>query len=266
MNQQKHLFLCSTIHDPEFRLKSLLESTLSTIKNLFKTRIVCCTAATSDELQRYLTNEDFNVKISNSEKQIDVYRLALKATLSEIDNTPNQMIFYIDFDRLLHWIYSYSHELTEILNNNPNIDYLHIGRTQRAFNTHPLTQKDTENIINEVSSKILGFPDTKDIISVCAIFTKYLGERLLKVNNITSTGFYGTWPIILWTLANTKRYIEVEALEWETPDRFKKEINKLGYEKWLEQFQSSSEWKKRVQFVREFMLEIHELTKYNINM
>ena len=262
MTQKISFLLCSTLHDPQFRLKSLLKSALPIINKLFLNKILCCTPSTAEKALPFLTREGFEVNVCHGLRQIDTYKLALKTTLNFIDNPLTQKIFYIDIDRLIHWANTYPEEIIEIFKKE-NVDYLHMGRTPRAFNTHPSTQKDTEIIVNEIGSKVLGFSEIRDIISVCSIFSKELGEKILKVNNnSTATGFYGTWPIIFWTLASTKQYIEVEGLEWETPDRFNLEIKKNGYDSWLKQFQNQNEWKKRIRFVREFLFELNKLIEF----
>lgn len=259
MGKIEYLF-CATFHDPEFRLYDLIESALPKLKELFVKGIICLTPYTPDEVRSFLTKNGFLVKVEPDDRQIVTYKTAIRTTLENIDKPSSQRIFLIDFDRLIHWINTYPEELTNILQNNINVEYLHIGRTTRAFNTHPKTQKETEIIVNEFGSKILGFEDTKDLISVCYIFTKDLGEKILKINNFTKTGFYGSWPIYFWNFANTKSYIEVEGHEWETPDRFKKEIDENP--QWLEQFQSAEEWNKRVNFLHDCLLEMSDCAKF----
>jgi hypothetical protein len=258
MVQKISCVVSSTLHEPQFRLKSALLTALPTIKNLFSEIVICCTSSTGKEVKDFLLKQGFLVPISPSLRQFETYKLALSTALECIKNPENQKIFYIDFDRLIHWINNYPEELRSVL-NNVDVDNLHIGRTSRAFNTHPLTQITTERIANEFGSKLLGAKNTKDIISVCNIFTKELGERILKVNNTTAAGFYCSWPVCLWRWAEEKRYIEVEGQEWETPDRFQKEIKQMGYEKWLEQFQSPFEWEKRVLLLQECLHELYRI-------
>jgi len=258
MGKIEYIF-CSTFHDPEFRLKNLIKLALPKLKQLFIKGIICLTPYTSDDVLNFLKREGFIAFKEQDARQIDIYKRALKKTLDNFDDSSSQRIFHIDFDRLIHWINSYPDELTYILQNYLDVDYLHIGRTPRAFETHPTTQKKTELIVNEIGSKILGFNDLRDIISVCYIITKGLGQRLLGVNNHTTSGFYGSWPIYLWNWATTKKYVEVEGHEWETPDRFKEDIEKVGgYEKWIKKFQSSEEWNKRVRFLHDCLLELFE--------
>lgn len=266
MTQPTSIILSSTYHDPHFRLKSLLVLALPTINELFSQKIVYCTPSTNNDAYDFLTNEGIQVIISESIKQVENYKKSIKIAIDNVENPDNQKIFYIDFDRLIHWINSYPDEFRNIFKINSDIDYLHIGRTSRAFETHPSTQKETEKIINELGSKTLGSKETMDIISVCYLFTKELGEKILKFKNFTKTGFYCTWPIIFWKYASKNRYIEVNGLEWETPDRFQTEITKVGYDEWLKKFQSPEEWKKRVQFVQDAIDELTLLVDFQFNL
>ncbi len=264
MNEKNSYILCSTIHDPEFKLKTLLKSTFPVIKNPFSLKILCCTSPSIKFSQFFRKQKDFIIITSSSLKQVDSYRFALKTCLDNITNPQTQKIFYIDFDRLIHWIHSYPEELKDLLKKDISADYLLIGRSKRAFETHPSTQKNTERLINEIGSKVLGFSKIKDLISVCYIFTKELCEKILNINNLTNTGFYGIWPIILWMNATKKQYLEVEGLEWETPDRFHEDINKIGYTTWLNQYQSSDEWKKRTRFIHDFLLELFDILEIKL--
>jgi len=265
MVQSNSLILCSTFHEPKFKLKSAIKTALPIIKNSFWKIVICCTPSTGIEVKDFLRKEGFIVPISPSLRTFETYQFALSTALECIENSESQKIFYVDFDRLIHWINNYPEELRTILQNT-DVDNLHVGRTSRAFDTHPLTQTTTEKIANEFGSKLLGLKSTRDIISVCHIFTKELGERILKLENITATGFYCSWPVYLWSWAEKKRYIEVEGQEWETPDRFQEEIKQIGYKKWLKQFQNPSEWNKRVQMLGECLIELSHISEFKLNL
>lgn len=262
MNKSNSVILASTLHDPELKLMKLMNPILPMMKALFEDRIVCCTPSTQERVLNFLQDEGFRVVVGKSMDQVGNYKLAIQTSLEYITDSKVQKILYIDFDRLIHWIDSYPEEFSKVLSNNTEIDYLHLGRTSRAFETHPPTQKETESIINEIASKSLGFSEKKDIISVCFLISKKLGKQIINMKNSTTTGFYSSWPLIFWNLAESKRYVEVEGLEWETPDQFRDEIDKIGYEKWLEKFQSAKEWRKRVNLLHEGLLEIYQLAEF----
>lgn len=260
MNIFDSIIITSTLHEPEFRLRKSFEKALSFIKRYDPKIIVSCTSFSSSEVIKTLQKYDITVKISPKDPQIDTYSFAIRCALDACEEEQYLRIFYIDFDRLLHWINNYPSEIMDTMKNSLNFDLLHIGRSERAFQTHPRTQRDTEKIVNHVGSKIFGFSEDIDIISVSYIFTPKLGHHLLRYPSRTTVGFYGAWPLILWNHAKDSEYIEVEGQEWETPDRYHMEIEESGYENWSNSFQSTSEWKKRVRFVDECLEEMLALT------
>ncbi len=262
MSDFKQFIVSTTYHEPQFKLKTLLTSCLPFIKDNFSKVIVCCTPATSKDVLDFLEQEGFIVHVSTIDTEVNTYKQAIETALEYIENDGTQRIFYIDFDRLLHWIDKYPAELKQTLGRGENFEFVHIGRTPTAFETHPETQRDTESIINKIGSSVLELDKTRDIMSPCYILTKSLAETILEVNHLTNLGFYCTWPIIFWKLAKSKRYIAVEGHEWETPDRFQPQIKKAGYEKWIARFQSKKEWQKRVRFLKESMIELSRLVEY----
>lgn len=257
------IILISTFHDPSLKLKEPLISALPLLKTLFKQVIIVLTPSMDQESVSFLEGRGFIVSRCSSDSRVETYKLAYKKGLEHIENEKIERIMYIDFDRLVHWINYYPDELQKLL-SEIEVDYLHIGRTLRAFDSHPNTQKETEIIVNEFGSSILEFNKTLDIISVCYIMTKELVVKILSLKNNTDYGFYSTWPIFLWNWATSKKYIEVEGLEWETPDRFKEEIEKISYQKWLNQFQDPLEWRNRVNLLHHCLIELLDLinTKY----
>ncbi len=255
------LILVSTFHDPNFILKGHLLKALPVIKQMFPSRIVCLTPSTDKKVGVFLENMGFSIVYSPSMKQVDTYKTAFETSL-KISESGREKIFYSDFDRLIHWINTYPKELSEVLKTYNDFDYVHIGRTKKAFQTHPESQQYTEIIVNEIGSRILGFIQTRDIISVCWTITKDLVKRLLNsidFSKATPAGFYCTWPIYFWKWSLSKKYIEVDGHTWETPDRFHKEIEEIGYKQWLENFQNPTEWKKRVQMLRDCLTELNTL-------
>jgi hypothetical protein len=259
-NHVNKFIVASTVHDPEFRLKTHLDEAMPLIKDLFVEQYICYTSPTSDELVQYLKREGFNATESETMKQIDTYTQVISNAVDQINNPALDFIFYIDFDRLIHWVLHFPKELKDVFLNFKGYDFLHIGRSKRAFATHPPTQQKTEYITNKIGSKAIGFSEIRDIISVCFIINKRLAEKIINMDHITTMGFYGTWPLVFWQWAETKEYIEVGGLEWETPDKYETEINDMGYDKWLSQFQSQEEWIKRTEMLEDCLSELLNLT------
>ena len=216
------------------------------MKYIFKSSYIAVTPSTHQKIISTLNDLEFQTLIGP--KDINgIYKEPLKNALTD---EPDQ-IFYCDFDRILHWAMAYPNELKNTVISHLYHDFLLIGRTSRAFKTHPETQTITENIANHVASQILGFKETRDIISACWRFTPRLAEKLLKLPAKNIYGFYCEWPLTAWRHAANPVYLEVEGLEWETPDKYRREIKEKGYDRWIKELQTSKEWKRRVNLLKD---------------
>ncbi len=258
-NQINDFILACTTHDPNFRLGANVDDAVPLINDLFKEKCICYTALTSKDLIHSLEENEFNAIESKTMKQVDTYTQVISEAKNKITNPALEYIFYIDLDRLLHWATNFPKELKNVFIKYKGQEYYHIGRSKRAFGTHPPTQQTTEHIVNKLGSEIVEFPETRDIISVCYIINKRLAEKIIQVSHSTVTGFYCTWPLLFWKWAETKDYIEVGGLEWETPDQYEPEIKEIGYDNWLKSFQSQQEWKKRVGMLEDYLTELFNL-------
>lgn len=266
MTEFSSIIITTTFHEPVFHLHTLFLECIEFINSHFPRVIVCCTQATSEEVVDILQKHGLKVILSSRTERIQAYLDTISCAISMISDDTRERILYLDFDRMLHWVKNYPKELLNVLKNVNNYDLVHFGRSTRAFETHPRTQKKTEIMVNQVGSRILNLKETYDLISVCYAFSRKLGESLLNSQPNTEMGFYGSWPIILWGNASHRTYIEVEGQEWETPDRFQKEISELGYEKWLEQFQTPEEWDMRTRLLNECLTEMLDLAEYFLNV
>ena len=238
--------LVSTLHDPEKMLSRMIAEYGSSLKQVFRSLVVTVSPNTHRHIVRLL--EDTGIKILIcSENVVETYKTALRSGLDE----NAQHLMYCDFDRALHWVRTYPLELSRIAGILTDYDFLMLGRTQRAFKTHPETQTKTESIANQLGSKILGFKQPRDIMSATWGLSDPVGEFLLKTPYRNKYGFYCEWPIVAWHSAKKHEYIEVEGLEWETPDRYKEAVKERGYEVWLRDLQSPREWKRRNEVLSE---------------
>lgn len=71
--------------------------------------------------------------------------------------TSSKYLHYCDLDRMLTWVLNYPDELRQIKDEIAKYDYTILGRTERAFHTHPESWVKTEAITNHICSLELGF-------------------------------------------------------------------------------------------------------------
>jgi len=217
------------------------------LRCLFISAYVAYTPRTQPQLIKRLQSEGYGT-IKAGSTVVSAYQAALRRPLNDEDN-----ILYCDFDRALHWIKNYPDELKALAQSPLDNDYILIGRTSRAFLTHPETQVTTERIGNIVASKTLGFTETRDILGTTWIMTPEMASMILRREAVNKFGFYTDWPMTLWRSAKKPLYLEREGLEWETPDRYQDEIRSQGYEKWRTGYQTAQEWRKRVEMLKDFI-------------
>jgi len=248
--------LAATIHDPQLSLLQPLKEHMTRLGLDGEPKVVAYSPPTHPRIVRALGDLGC-ITIAGSESVQSVYVAALERGLCE---RPDH-IFYCDLDRLLHWVKAYPEEYHHTRRIALEYEFLMVGRTPRAFQTHPQTQTQTEGIANLVASRILGFNVTRDIIGVCWGLNISLVQLLLSTPQRNSYGFYCGWPVAAWRNSAEKAYVEVEGLEWETPDRYEHEIGAKGYESWLKNFMTPKEWERRNMILRDLVETLLDLAK-----
>jgi hypothetical protein len=133
-------------------------------------------------------------------------------------------IQYADLDRLLRWVETQQEEWLAVLAEIQQHDCLIIGRTEKAYGTHPQALVQTEALSNLVVSHLLGMPC--DVSAGSKGFSRRAVEFLV-VNSATNSrpgralGTDAEWPILLQRGGFTIESIFVDGLDWESADRYK---------------------------------------------
>lgn len=236
--------LTSTLADPEGRLFEAIKNNGKVISDIYETQAeIVVSIQTSIKTVDVLKDLGFNVFIEPSGNIGNVYRQALKLALNHTCHN----IHLIDFDRILHWIKNFSKELESIVNHSIP-DFVLFTRTDKAFNTHPYSQRSTENIVNRIASQKIG--KAVDIMSGAYGMSMTVAKSILSQSKRNDSGIYAEFIKLALINNFPISCYEVNGLDWETPDRYLKEIEKEGYEKWLLKWQSITEWSRRLEVVK----------------
>jgi len=248
MQHQSSVCLASPFHDPEGKLLELLQEQGDALIKLYKgNAFISLSATTNPAVVSLLERQGFHIRKQTKRENPSVGANYL-AVLRMATKTSNKYIHLVDFDRALHWIKRFPRELRDVITILPTYKgYMSFIRTPRAFQSHPQTQRTTETIINTVASEVAGV--TVDIMSGSFGFQKSLAQKIIKEAKRKDYGIYAETLLIALRHRYLIATIEVEGLEWETPDQFKVSIQKEGYTAWLHEFESLPEWKKRVKLL-----------------
>jgi hypothetical protein len=238
-------------YDPGGALFDQTVRVLPRLQQVFADIAVFANAATAPRSIDYL--RDHRVRVLAEATQVGLNHLGWfrRAAVQLALQGPCPFIFYCDLDRILHWMEFHPHELIAVAQQIGAHDFTILGRTPRAFATHPRIQRDTEAIINHVFERVSDRAwDTGagarglSRRAAAAIGTRCLDDQIS--NDVT-------WPLCLQQLGGfTLGYIETEGLEFETPDRFSAEVAQAGgVAQWSEQLDDDPQhWAARLELAR----------------
>ncbi len=165
-----------------------------------------------------------------------------------------------DWDRALHWAEQYPEELSEVAEAILMYDCLILGRTSRAFDSHPQVQRDTERIINHCFGLVWGQP--LDVTAASRGLSRRAAGMLVTECDEPTIGNDCVWPLFLARYPELSLgYAQTEGLEWETPDRFTDEIEAIGgLDAWLADHDADvARWADRLQLAQ---IEVGALSRW----
>lgn len=212
----RNIGLICAVHDPKGNHVKDVEGLYEKIKGIYSDFYITLSEETSSDLYRKLKEYNFNVRVIPKMGAAHARRQGLRFALEG----DNEHFHYCDFDRLVTWVTEDFKELNSIAEEIENKDYLIIGRTEKAFMSHPKSWIETENITNKIFS--LEFGMDADITAGSCGFSRRCGELILKNSKEKMTD--AEWPMIAFRIGKMSvGYKAVNGL------KFVNEIN--GYNK-----------------------------------
>ncbi len=215
--------LCTTVHDPDARLMPLLLAHETTLRGRYRSIHVSATIATDAAVIARLRGLGASVDTRAGAEIGTARRNVVANALRSISH----LVLYCDFDRWLHWQSTFPDELLELpgqlSRRHPHAWYFSLGRTPRAFESHPRVQRNTENQSNLVATIALG---TDLDVTAGACMMTVAGAKLIVSQSIErSNATDGEWPVIIWRSGvNRVGGVQCDGLEFETASFYGKEI------------------------------------------
>lgn len=180
--------LCVT-HDKEGKNLKLIESYAKQLKKFYSGLYITVSEETDPRIIDCLINNEFKVKVIPKKGAAHARREVVKFGL-----TSEHLYFhYADFDRILTWVKLYPDELENIVNQLTKYDYLILGRTEEAFQSHPVEWRKTEEISNRITSLELNLD--VDVTAGSCAFSRESADLLIKYSQDKMTD--SEWPMII---------------------------------------------------------------------
>jgi hypothetical protein len=237
--------LASTHHDPEGLLNEQARRLLPRLRELYSQLVVTLTSATHPDTVALLRAHHV-VVIDKADAAQDTHRTLgrwrRRAVEVALQNQNSTHAHLCDFDRVLHWVEYYPDELCHTLAQLTQYDFMVLGRTPRAFASHPRVQRDTESIINHAFR--LAFGQAWDVTAASRGLSRRASETIVTGCDDDTIGNDCSWPLYLNRVDGFRLgYLATEGLEFETLDRFTPEVAAT----WIGRMDHSlAEWARRL--------------------
>lgn len=233
MGSSPAVALALTVHQPDERLVPLMREHLPPLVARYAAATAYCSRESRATVLDLLRQQGVAVGVSDiaaggihhiGRVRRETIRLGLQAGTSHL-----QMC---DFDRALHWSAHHPQELDHVIATIPDHDLLVLGRTDRAWRTHPPYQAETEPLFNKVFTLVSGLP--WDVGAGSRGLSRRAAETLLRLSTEETVGVDAEWPLLLLNCEGfAVGHRPCEGLEFETADRFGAEIEAAGgYRAW----------------------------------
>jgi hypothetical protein len=247
-----NIVLAATHHDPEGRLYEQSVRVLPALTNIFDGLAIYTTPATQERSLALLAEHGALVgrEPSGQPSGLQTLGRGRRGALALGLELGGPAILFCDFDRALHWAECYPAELADVVARAAAHDLTVLGRTSRAFESHPRTQRDTEAIVNQVYATISG--RDWDVTAAARGLTRRAAEAILDGCLDETIGTDVSWPLFAARAGLSLGYVVTEGLEFETADRHAVEIAAAGgLERWMAQLDANPRrWVERLEIAR----------------
>ena len=234
--------LAATLHDATGALANDIRRRLPRLQGVYAAVAVATSPPTSARVVALLRDAGVHAGSPPANTRGPLYRLSVRRALA----SGAERVHYLDFDRALHWIDKAPRELRHALRAGRRGTPLLVGRTRRAHQSHHRPLHATEGVVNRLLASRLGFAGRVDFLVPSFVVRRDTARLLLARSRARDAAIYGEWAALLAGLAETLDYVECRGLDWETPDRHRRAVRRLGLAEWRRRQETAAEWGLRI--------------------
>jgi hypothetical protein len=254
--------LAVTYHDPQGDLYQQIVRTLPTLTNIFGGLTVRASHTANERSLALFVSAGAAVEVQSLEQAAEGPKLGMarRAAVALALQLNDPFVFYCDCDRILHWADWYPEELARVAACVTDYDFTMLGRTNRAFDSHPHIQRDTEAIVNHVFQVVSGH--AWDVAAGARGLSRRAAEAILAGCFDEQVSTDVSWPLFLKRAGGfSLGYMPAEGLEFETADRYGDDVTRAGSQaQWLARLDADPrQWAHRLDLAR---LEIEGMVPY----
>jgi len=235
--------LAATLHDTSGALAPLVRRTLPVLGACYPGGIaVTVSPSTHARVRAVLEDAGAFAGSPSANARGPLYRLAVRAALGR---RPDH-VHYLDFDRAVHWAAYQPRVLKSFVRRARRYEVLLLGRTEKAHRSHHRPLYATEAVVNRLLADRLGWSGRVDFLVPSFVLQRDAARAFLRRSRARDESMYGEWAAIVATLVPSLSYVECGALDWETPDRHRRAVRRLGLVRWRARQETAPEWTARI--------------------
>jgi len=224
--------LITTVHDPERRLHRFFRDAGEALA-AYSASYAFVTDSTHPDVIQALRDAGVCADVGPT----GVPGIGQRRVLARAVQAGHEDMFYCDFDRWLHWAGSYPKELSSlpdrVSQDHAGAWFICLGRTARAWATHPVAQSLPEAATNRALFTVAG----KSLDATAgASWIRLEGARLILAGSTVRTKATDLeWPGLILRVDSARvQGASFEGLEFESPDGYDVEIAAVGsVEAWI---------------------------------
>jgi hypothetical protein len=230
--------LAATLHDATGALDGHVARALPRLQRLYAGVAVTTSPPTARRITARLEAAGVWAGEPRTNTRGPLYRMAIRGALS----THAPAVHYLDFDRAVHWARVAPDELAAVLRVARRHPALLVGRTDKAHALHHRPLWATEVLANRLMAGALGVEGRLDLLVPSFVVQAPIARELVRRSRARDEGLYGEWAALLAALAPVLAYVECRGLDWETPDRYRRSIRRMGLAAWRRRQETPAEW------------------------
>ncbi len=242
-DRRSDVALAATLHDATGALVDDVARALPRLVGLYRAVAVATSPPTSPRMVAALRAAGVWAGSPAANTRGPLYRLSVRAAQA----SGAARVQYLDFDRAIHWALRKPREMAAVLRASARCEALLLGRTPKAHQSHHRPLHATEGVVNRLLAERLGLTGRVDFLVPSFIVTRAAARELLRRSRARDVAIYGEWAALLPGLATKLSYLECRGLDWETPDRYRRAVRRLGLPEWRRRQETPKEWGLRIE-------------------
>lgn len=243
------LALAATLHDAEGALVADVRRALPMLRGLYRHVAVATSPPTATRVVRLLAAEGVHAGTPRTNTRGPLYRLCVRAAL----DGGTSRVHYLDFDRALHWTIAAPRELAAVARLAARSSSLWIGRTAKAHASHHQPLFATEVVVNQLIARRLGIAGRLDVLVPSFVLSRAGAAALVAGSHARDAAVYGEWVALLAGIDPAPAYVECRGLDWETPDRHRRAVRRVGPAQWRRRHDTPAEWASRIELAADIV-------------